>query len=137
MDLKFVEASQDPENGLGNWGKFAVGLFTYDELREPSAMPDIHERSLIMGRGRTVDHVYVMDLQTGEGAMFLPGGLARADLNKHRIWVCPLFEPFLTWLYRHITETKNWFTEMPRVVALPDAEFDMYGYRRPGPDADA
>jgi hypothetical protein len=49
------------------------------------------------------DHrvVLVTDLQTGEGAMFSPGGLASADLNrKHRVWVCPMFEPFLIWLYR-------------------------------------
>ena len=45
-------------------------------------------------------HLVVLDLQTGEGAIFMPGGLAAADLDKHGIWVCPLFEPFLAWLYK-------------------------------------
>lgn len=75
--------------------------------------------------------MWVLDLQTGEGAFFRPGGYAAADLEKHRVWVCPLFEPFLEWLYRQdLTD----LGQLPRLVELPDAEFAMRGYRRAGPD---
>ena len=71
----------------------------------------------------------VVDLETGEGAMFSPGGLAAADLQKHRIWVCPMFEPFLAWLYK---QDLSDLTKLPKHVDLPDAPFEMHGYRREG-----
>jgi hypothetical protein len=59
-----------------------------------------HYVSQLLGTvGWTRTHLWVLDLETGEGACFKPGGLASADLQKHKIWVCPLFEPFLVWLY--------------------------------------
>ena len=74
----------------------------------------------------------MLDLQTCEGAAFSPGGLVSADLNKHRVWVCPLYEPFLNWLYKQDTTD---LSALPAHVDLPDAEFQMSGYRRPGPEA--
>ena len=41
----------------------------------------------------------MLDLQTGEGALVRPYGHAKCDFDKHQVWVCPLFEPFLKWLY--------------------------------------
>ena len=122
MITKIFEATNKDQN----WGKFMVCRpdteWQYTSQVDPGAL-------LLRTRGWTREHVWVMDLQTGEGAYFKPGGLARADLNKHRIWVCPLFEPFLRWLYRQdLTE----LSALPDVVQLPDAEFAMYGYRRPG-----
>src|SRR6266568_9619596 len=82
---------------------------------------------MLSERGWTSDHLLVLDLQTGEGAIFRPGGSARADLNeKHQVWVCPLFEPFMEWLYKQDT---------PDLTALPDqVELDApgapFGYRR-------
>ena len=129
-----MEAGQSV--GGGNWGKFAVGRFTAAELAEPAHWPGGGPR-LVLGRGWTVDHIWVLDLQTGEGAMFRPGGYAKADLDKHRIWVCPMFEPFLAWLYQQVTElAETWWEDLPRMVELPDAPFALYGYRRPGPAPD-
>jgi hypothetical protein len=115
-------------NGPRNWGKFLVGQFD-DEWTHPSAIGG--RDSLLAERGWTHEHVLVLDLQTGEGALFRLGGYAKADLDKHRVWVCPMFEPFLEWLYA------NWRPneELPPVVDLPDAEFQWAGYRRPGPEA--
>jgi hypothetical protein len=74
--------------------------------------------------------VIVFDLETNEGASFTPGGLASADLNKHQIWVCPMYEPFLEWLYKQdLTE----LSKLPDYVHL-DAPSAMAGYRRPGPN---
>lgn len=70
-----------------------------------------------------------MDFATREGAAFSPGGFAKADLEKHRLWVCPMFEPFLEWLY------KQNLVDLDKLPAKVDIEGpkQLYGYRRPGP----
>lgn len=123
METRFVEAS----NGL-NWGKFLVGRF---EAEEWALRSQVDDRGLIYGRGWTPEHVIVWDLQTGEGSIFAPHGSAAADLNKHRIWVCPLFEPFLIWLY---DQDLTVLQELPSYIALPDTPGALFGYRRPGPN---
>lgn len=112
-----------------NWGKFAVGR-PHEEWAWRSEIDDSGLR-LLSQLGWSHQHIWVWDLQTGEGAMFRPGGFAPADLNKHKIWVCPMFEPFLTWLYQQDLDDLG---ALPRVVELPDAPFDYAGYRRPGPE---
>lgn len=126
MDTRFVEVT----NGPNNWGKFAVCQFTVEEWQSRSAIDP--KRSLLAGRGWTPEHMLVLDLQTGEGAIFAPWGLASADLNqKHKIWVCPLFEPFLNWLYLRY-RAGGMFETLPVHVDIPDAPFAMHGYRREG-----
>lgn len=129
MKTRFVEAT----NG-SNWGKFMVAQFDDEEWCRRS---EVEEVRLLEAIGwdhpnrRNVAIVY--DLQTCEGAAFRIGGSAHADLEKHKIWVCPLFEPFLEWLYEHwagLNEV-NKIDALPPVVHL-DAEFSMYGYRREG-----
>jgi len=121
MKHRFVEATSN----AGNFGKFMVASFDDDDWAIPSVVDGF---PLIGSRGWTPKHILVVDLQTGEGAIFRPGGLASADLDRHRIWVCPLFEPFLAWLY-----TQPDPTEPARHVDLGDAPFAMYGHRRKGP----
>lgn len=123
MRLKFMEVTNGPQN----WGKFALGRFTPEEWTYRSA---VDERSLLAGRGWSPDHLLILDLQTGEGAIFRPGGLASYDLDKHRVWVCPMFEPFLTWLWKQDTRDLD---ALPAHVDLPDAPFALAGYRRAGP----
>lgn len=129
VETKIIEATQDLKHSA-NWGKFCVARFT-DEWQRRSGV-DTHSRTpLLRARGWGPDHLWVLDLETGEAAFFLPGGKASADLNKHRIWVCPLFEPFLAWLYQQdLTD----LAALPDVVELPEAPFAMYGYRRGGPE---
>lgn len=126
MITHFIEAT----NGPNNWGKFMVGQFSPEEwaLRSVVAPTD----SLVGGRGWSVGHLLVLDLQTGEGAVFRIGGYAKADLEKHAIWVCPLYEPFLTWLYKQDVFD---ITKLPREVTftLDEAPFEFQGYRRGGP----
>jgi hypothetical protein len=126
METKIVEAT----NG-NNWGKFLVGRMT-DEWNRRSVISGSH-MPLLREIGWGPGHVWVLDLQTGEGAYFRPGGVVAADLKRHRIWVCPLFEPFLEWLYAQPDLTPS---ALPDSVEL-EAEFDFYGYRRPGPEQDA
>jgi hypothetical protein len=129
-----VEATNGP-----NWGKFLVGLFGGEEWSRQSVLSDSGVSLLTqIGHDATVPLVFVLDLQTSEGAVFTPptrldhtdaqwAELARIcaanDLSKHQVWVCVLFAPFLAWLY-----TRKSFDDLPARVAL-DAPFAMRGHR--------
>jgi hypothetical protein len=89
------------------------------------------------------DTTFVADLQTGEGAAFSlkPWGegpeaaqlAAKTDLEKHRIWVCPMYEFFLGWLYaQRLGNGAGDITELPRYVQLSTDFAAMSGYRRGG-----
>lgn len=122
MKIKFIEAT---ENSQFNWGKFMVAKFEQSEWDQASALD---KRNLLRARGWTPDHLLVLDIQTGEGAVFRHGGLASHDLNeRHQIWVCPMYEPFLNWLYKQdVTD----LTKLPSLVNLGDVPTAMSGYRR-------
>jgi hypothetical protein len=47
------------------------------------------------------------------------------------VWVCPMFEPFLEWLY---TQDTSVLERLPTVVELPEAPAAaaLAGYRRAG-----
>lgn len=123
MQTKIIEAS----NGV-NWGKFLLGRLGTEWSRRSAY--DKAPMPLLARCGWTRDqHLWVLDLQTGEGAYFRLGGHAGADLQKHRIWVCPLFEPFLTWLYEQDTRALEL---LPDSVELPHAPAALYGHRREG-----
>jgi hypothetical protein len=129
MKTKFIEATQ-PEGKEFNWGKFMLARF---EPEEWARRDQVSGSLMLRGRGWDTYHILVTDLQTGEGAIFRPGGYARGDLKKHKIWVCPMFEPFLTWLY---TQDTTDIEKLPALVRL-DAPPEFQGYRREGPDAEA
>jgi hypothetical protein len=121
---------------LFNWGKFLVCRFDPQEWAMRSSVDNL---PLLRARGWTERHLWVLDLQTGEGAMFLPGGQAAADLEKHRIWVCPMFEVFLEWLYEHPQHWTDIHT-LPSCIQLDRSKTAkhnaLYGYRRTGPPDD-
>jgi hypothetical protein len=132
MKTKIIEGVQSLETP-GNWGKFLLGV-PDEEWRYESRVDSAYSWPLLGKVGWTIDHLWVLDLQTGEGAFFRPGGSAHADLDKHRVWVCPLFEPFLEWLYDRYRENPRLdIGDLPDVAELPDAPFALSGYRRPGP----
>ena len=93
MIVKFAEVTNQ-----FNWGKFMIARFTDDEWRVKSKLDGF---PLLSARGWTSRHIWVCDVQMGEGAFFAPPGSAKADLDKHAIWVCPMFPLFLGWLYEH------------------------------------
>src|SRR5262245_35544185 len=125
MRAQLVEAT----NGPMNWGKFLVGTFDGEWAIGSEVSPDFGPLLKQCGWGPL--NVLVLDLQTREGAIFYPhpSRSAKADLDKHRIWVCPLFEPFLEWLYANHERLQ---ARLPAVIDLPDAPFEMRGYRRTG-----
>jgi hypothetical protein len=131
MECRFIEASQNAQTGF-NWGKFMVARFTDEEWEYRSRMDTVLPGSLLRKCGWDPRRLLVMDLQTGEGALFQPGGSAHGDLGNHRIWVCVLFEAFLSWLY---SQDVSDLAALPEIIELPDAPAGLYGYRRPGPAA--
>jgi hypothetical protein len=145
MQNVFIEATNGPQN----WGKFMVARFDEEWKRmsevlqeemlpimklaaERVGMPPqvpLRVPPLLHGIGWSAGDIIVFDLQTCEGAAFSPGGSAHYDLMKHKVWVCPLFEPFLTWLYK---QDLSDLAKLPKRIDLPDAEFALFGYRREG-----
>lgn len=127
MKTFFFDSSQ----GHSNWGKFMLGQFEAEEWFRPTALPAAEGEPMLFGRGWRPGHLLFVDLQTGEGAILMPGKgcSARADLAKHKVWVCPMAEPFLEWLYE---QDLSDLSMLPRYVELPNAPFEMSGYRRAG-----
>lgn len=125
MRTKIIEVSQDLETGF-NHGKFMVMRPDHEWGYHSRIDPGV---PLLFRCGWRYEHIWVLDLQTGEGACFRAGGMANYDLDKKRIWVCPMFEPFLWWLYSRDLDD---LSLLPDVVELPNAPEMMRGYRRKG-----
>lgn len=118
MQTHFIEATDEHQF---NHGKFMLGRFTPEQWTLKSALPD-YPNPLLRGRGWGARHLFIMDLETGEGAMFHMVGTDR-DMShqlqeRHQIWVCPMFEPFLWWL---VTQDLEDLSKLPRFVQLTDA----------------
>lgn len=93
MKCKIIEATNYPK-GI-NWGKFMLAKFDEDEWNRYSAIKECDNgKPMLPQLGWCRDNLWVLDLQTGEGALFRPIGLAIADLEKHKIWCCPLYSSF-------------------------------------------
>lgn len=123
-----METTNTDAGGM-NWGKFMVARFTESEWERRSK---VGGQIMLAERGWSKDNLLVLDLQTGEGAVFKPKGYAKGDLDKHALWVCPLFEPFLGWLYEQdLTDIEK----LPALVKIKNPASALYGYRRPGPGA--
>lgn len=139
MDTVMIEAVQSKDTAR-NHGKFLVGRMDKGEWEYRSQVDP--GRPLLSVCGWPGNFLWVMDLQTGEGIYVQPGGSARADLNRHQVWVCPMFEPFLEWLYAYfkgqfqsIEAGLEDIQALPALVALDCPEKSaLSGYRRPGPE---
>lgn len=94
MIIHFIETSH---GGTGNWGKFMLARFEREEWEQHSSLPEATESRLLSGRGWAPGHLLFLNLETGEGTMLSPraGASVHADLNKHKVWICPMAEPFL------------------------------------------
>lgn len=132
MKTRIIEATTGP---VGNWGKFLVGQFDSTEMAVVSAIAPEYG-SILRQRGwwNAADYFLMLDIETGEGAVFRHGGLAEADLDKHRVWVCPLFSPTLQRLYQFAPFDLD---TLPSVIELDfeEAPFAMAAPRRPGHSA--
>lgn len=119
MVTHFIEAS----DGIAH-GKFMLARLDGAELRVRSALPGFEgERLQRVGGARRLNHrsTLVLDLQTGNGAAFFIGtGYWRADLERTGpIHVCPMFRPFLAWLYgQDVGDAPDSIRELPRYVEV-------------------
>lgn len=139
MKSKIVEAVG---GGDFNWGKFMVLQWEAEDWDRTSVVVkeyDGRDRRLLPYIGHNAGDLTIIDLQTCEGAVFSPGGLASADLNKHRVWVCVLFEPFLDWLYQfyntHYANEGRPFDvlDIPDKLEFQSHPRELQGFRREGP----
>jgi hypothetical protein len=131
MKTAIIEAT----NGEQNWGKFLVGVMT-DEWKHRSAVDVESQSPLLRLRAWSRDYIWVMDLETGEGALLCHRDVVRDALERHQVWVCPLFEPFVGWLFAQPMhgDPEAWLDGLPPLIDFPDAAFGLSGYRRGGPD---
>lgn len=132
MKTKIIEAT----NGL-NYGKFLVGVFDDSEWTRTSNVSQLNLLRAI-GYDTRQPPLWVFDLQTKEGAAFYPEhpDMAKYQLEKHRIWVCPMYEFFLSWLFaEHVKDAAMVIAldDLPALVDLETNFFAFYGHRRPGP----
>jgi hypothetical protein len=127
MKSKIVEVCQPQPV---NWGKFIIAQFDEQEASHISAVSNFPLLAEIGYWGDLRTWLWVFDLQTGEGAIFpvLNRGGCQYDLEKHQIWVCPLYEPFLEWLYRNYNGDVD---DIPNYLEI-DVPASLHGYRRPG-----
>ena len=121
MEKQFIEVT----NRERNWGKFLLLRFDEEWEYQSTMSPG----PLLRQVGWNPNQIWILDLQTSEGTALSPNGLASYDLDKHQIWVCPMYEPFLNWLYQQEFERLE---DLPSKLDLPDAEFEYRGYRRGG-----
>ena len=129
MKTRIIEAS----SGV-NFGKILLMTFEENEWEYLSKVNP--GRRLLRSIGWHERQFWMLDLQTCEGMVGTVGGYAKADLDKHQVWVCPLFEPTLAYLY-HVTALRGGLLDiddLPDVIelSLEDAPPAMYGYRRSG-----
>ncbi len=129
MRTHIIEATQ--ADSEVNWGKFMLGQFTGEWMRQ-SELPLPEDMKLdiplLIQRGWGPHHFLILDLETGEGALFVKTPDLRIQLDtKHKIWVCPLMGPFLDWLSEQTWTTVD---QLPTFVALPTTEGGLAGYRR-------
>jgi hypothetical protein len=127
MLTHFIEAS---DGTAFNHGKFMLAAFDAEEWSRTSVIARGYR--LLGYCGWDPKNILVLDVATGEGAIFRPDprASASADLNqKHKIWVCPMFEPFLQWLYQ---QDCTQLTSLPHVVDLGAVPTALSGYRRQG-----
>lgn len=136
MISHFVEVTHGTE--MGNWGKFQLLQLQIEDVTYQS---EVHKQMgesapLLRQIGFQRNYIWFLDLQTLEGvAMPPPNGDAATHvkyyLDKHQIWVCLLYEPFVSWFWQQGFKS---IKECPPLVELPDAPGGLHGYRRGGPD---
>ena len=138
MRTKLVEVT---DQACFNFGKFMVAEFDQVEWGRRSIIEAENGFDIsLLGRcgWDRNGHIMVFDIQTGEGALFKPGGSPKHDLEKHRVWVCLLFEPFLKWLYKWVEEQRKamdgiiYIDTIPDKLVLPNRNPGLSGYRRAG-----
>lgn len=135
MISHFIEATNDV-----NYGKFLLLRFDAQERQVRTALFGYEDSESLwtFGGQRKLNPrtTFVVDLQTGEGAAFGLDAMSWTELNeKHAIWVCPMYEPFLRWLCQQGLDNGGGdITKLPRCVQL-EAETALFGRRRKGPPA--
>jgi hypothetical protein len=120
MNTKIVEVT----NGRA-WGKFLIGWFDLVEWARHSAIlpgdASLGQHPLLSLSGWSPEHFLLLDLDTGEGRLFKHRGLADQDMANKHLFVGPMFEPFLTWLYDQPLEDVR-SLRLPKLITLLETQ---------------
>lgn len=119
MDIHFYEVTNGP-----NWGKLAVGTF---ERHEWEYVSHVAAEPLLARLGHGPSTRLFLDLATGEGALFDCSQGLLPQLARHKIWVCPMFEPGLTEFAKHDI---HWDPDEWRPHVDVQTLFQFEGFRR-------
>lgn len=138
MISKIIEATN---TNKFNFGKFNVSVYDAEERSRASIINEGF--NLLRSIGKHPDDVMVADLQTSEALTFPAyfrnyrggdperlAGEVHYYMGKHKIWVCPLYEPFVCWLFEQDLEDIRKLP--PMVDTLPEEVSSLFGYRRQG-----
>lgn len=123
MQTKIIEAS----TGI-NWGRFLLQRFEASERAHRSHFEPI---SIWKDSPPPQTALWVLDLITGEGALFDLAKPLEEQLAQHQVWVCVLFEPFLAWLearFRQASSLDAFWDALPAGVQVSAAP-EVIGYR--------
>jgi hypothetical protein len=135
---KIIEGSDG-----GAYGKWLVGQLDEHERSRKTSLPGYEGNASIWTFagarrfGADPGAVFVLDLQTGQGAVFNPTTSSSPDydLDQANIWVCPLFRDFFRWLYTQdladVTQLPNfidlpWKIELEAAEAIRDADGNLH-----------
>jgi hypothetical protein len=73
--------------------------------------------------------LWILDLVTQEGACFDVAQPLLPQLERHQVWTCVLYEPFLAWLFEYCqTHTPFRLDDLPPNLHLT-APQELIGYR--------
>lgn len=125
VSTKIIEAATSI-----NWGRFLLQRF---EEKEWSYESCFFRTSLWTGTPPPPPPtaLWVLDLITGEGALFDLAKPLEEQLAQHQVWVCVLFEPFLAWLearFRQASSLDAFWEGLPAGVQVSAAP-EVIGYR--------
>jgi hypothetical protein len=111
METIYIEATSK-RTGPGQYFTFAVSQFTDLERQRRS---QITKTTLLPMLMTNYQILHILDMQTGEGAIFRFRGDPEGDRLRHQIKTSPIFPDFLAWLYQQDVST---LSTLPRIVDL-------------------
>ena len=111
MKTRIIEATSDQIF----WSTFLVGVFDM-ERRYKSCV----DGSMVL-RSYSPRDIFILDIQTREGAVFAPHGLADVDIERTAIYTGPLFKAFLHWIRAQFREGLS-LNDLPKHVEVPLTE---------------
>lgn len=79
------------------WGKFMIGVFD-DEWGRSTMVEDYGHQNLLQRLGWVREHILIVDLSVGHGAIFHIKSYPVGQVAEKGIYFCPMMTAFVLWL---------------------------------------